>query len=688
MNKAGIVSILTTLIILFILAYRIYDLSDTPWMIPISLLMAPFLLAFLIFPVSFILNNILNLFYKSSYYVENSKYYSCNFLDKEKYKQENQQRCSIEMENSKVRDNGWTSVSLVKNIRRKSYELMKRSLSQDHYSRRVSLEERIRIAEIEEGRLSNIQDQIRTDLLSVNHLPGITIQIPVYNEDFDTVIKSTILSAINIREIYKGDGGDVNIIISDDGIFSELNDDMQEYHRIMDEKDFSSEIYKRIKFYNDNNIGYVARKKKNRVGLFKKASNMNFTLSLCKRCSENNVPPHVYTRTLTDPILAKGDLSVRALIVILDSDSRINISSMYASILEFTYNKDIGYIQHSSKPLPECNVNFFTDMIDRFTENLYELVFREVTRSGNISPLVGHNVVLKWGVMKECAFVDEKGILKFWSENRVSEDFDICIRMQNKGYIGKYMILNDFYFQEGISLTYDDEMKKYSKFAYGASEIMFNPLRKWIKNGVINHHFKRYLKSKIPFATKLSLTGYLMTYFAIASTIIIIPLNMVGECYIDSWNDILIDSIFIQIFSLVVFSLFTPFTTLVLRWKLSKHTNCDVNVLKELKLGMFMFVFYSGIAFTVFTSTSCHLLGIKKKWGATIKELDGNISKKTLLLDICKNNKEQFIFMGVLTVYVLLLFSIGCVNVYNIVSIGCLILGHLIVPFVMYPQLF
>lgn len=65
---------------------------------------------------------------------------------------------------------------------------------------------------------------------------------------------------------------------------------------------------------------------------------------------------------------------------------------------------------------------------------------QHVVAAGDVAPLVGHNAFLRWAAIEECAFVDAAdGKVKFWSESHVSEDFDMSVRLQIRGYIGRYI---------------------------------------------------------------------------------------------------------------------------------------------------------------------------------------------------------------------------------------------------------
>ena len=60
-------------------------------------------------------------------------------------------------------------------------------------------------------------------------------------------------------------------------------------------------------------------------------------------------------------------------------------------------------------------------------------------------------------------------------------------------------------FQEGLSLTVHDEIKRYCKYAFGCSEMIFNPLADWLRLGPISGLFRTYVGLRsIPWYTKVS----------------------------------------------------------------------------------------------------------------------------------------------------------------------------------------
>jgi Glycosyl transferase family group 2 len=77
--------------------------------------------------------------------------------------------------------------------------------------------------------------------------------------------------------------------------------------------------------------------------------------------------------------------------------------------------------------------NYFENWITFFT-NLTHSAIRFGVANGDVTPFVGHNAVLQWSAFQEVTF-ETNGVLKFYSENHVSEDFDMALRLQIKDYI-------------------------------------------------------------------------------------------------------------------------------------------------------------------------------------------------------------------------------------------------------------
>jgi cellulose synthase/poly-beta-1,6-N-acetylglucosamine synthase-like glycosyltransferase len=91
----------------------------------------------------------------------------------------------------------------------------------------------------------------------------------------------------------------------------------------------------------------------------------------------------------------------------------------------------------------ENGIAYFTRRINRCI-SMSEFLLLSITHSylplacanGEVAPFMGHNAFLRWKAMQDAAFVDPAdGKQKMWSESNVSEDFDMSMRLQGRGYI-------------------------------------------------------------------------------------------------------------------------------------------------------------------------------------------------------------------------------------------------------------
>lgn len=135
------------------------------------------------------------------------------------------------------------------------------------------------------------------------------------------------------------------------------------------------------------------------------------------------------------------------------------------------------------------------------------MVYTEIkyaVASGDIAPFVGHNAFLRWSAIQFIGYYSEEdGREKWWSEETVSEDFDMALRLQAAGYLVRlagFASPDGELFEEGVSLTVYDELTRWEKYAYGCSEVcismssaitntdeyhqlMFHPLKDWFRRG-------------------------------------------------------------------------------------------------------------------------------------------------------------------------------------------------------------
>ncbi|OCT46451.1 Glycosyl transferase family 2 [Cladophialophora carrionii] len=348
---------------------------------------------------------------------------------------------------------------------------------------------------------------IRSKRLETDTLPHVTVQCPVYKEGLWSVIDPTMVSIREAISTYEMQGGTVNIFVNDDGM------------QLIKEH----EAKERREYYEEHNIGWVARPKHNpnpkpdsgeraftRAGKFKKASNMNYAMNVSARVEDRlaAIPRHdawtqqdedeVYQRILQQIIeedegrtWAQGDVRIGDYILIIDSDTRVPADCFLDMVSEMEASPQVAIIQFSSGVM-NVTTSFFEKGITFFTNLVYTAIQFAVA-NGDIAPFVGHNAVLRWSALQDIAY-EEDGVEKYWAETTVSEDFDMALRLQSKGYDLRFSTyFGSEGFQEGVSLTVYDELARWEKYAYGCSELIFNPLIYWPTRGPVTPLFRKFM---------------------------------------------------------------------------------------------------------------------------------------------------------------------------------------------------
>jgi len=192
--------------------------------------------------------------------------------------------------------------------------------------------------------------------------------------------------------------------------------------------------------------------------------------------------------------------------------------------------------------------------------------------------------------------------------------------LQMAGNICRLATYHNGGFKEGVSLTIYDELARWEKYAYGCNELVFNPIHKWYK-GPITKLFLRFLWSNIPITSKLTITAYIATYYAIGSGFILTFINYIifglwpasiDHFYLPSWK------IFVSL--LVIFNGLSNFSFALLRHR-TREKQFLPALLEAIKWLPFFFLFFSGISLHCGRALVCHLFGINIEWSSTAKEL-------------------------------------------------------------------
>ncbi|CAO1622727.1 unnamed protein product [Sympodiomycopsis kandeliae] len=467
-------------------------------------------------------------------------------------------------------------------------------------------------------------------------LPHVTIQMPVYKEPLDSVLAPTIESLNKAIQTYELQGGTASILVSEDGM---LLVDQQERE-------------KRIEYYDRNNIAWVARPPHNtdgyiRKGRFKKASNLNFTCALSlavekkldeerptsgpeyenwSLADENALYESALQRSLAEahPLAeATGNIRIGDLILIIDCDTRVPEDCFLDAASEMTQCPDVAILQHCSGVMLVTKNNYFEKGIAFFTRYVNFAISYTVS-IGDAAPFMGHNAYLRWSAVQEAAAVDpEDGIRKIWSESTVSEDFEISLRLLMKGYIVRWATYSNEEYKEGVSLTADDELNRWQKYAFGVSELLIHPFWKWFHKGPITPLYRSFLWAKqVPLHAKFSSCSYMFSYYAIASALpLTVALTIAQGLFAPSLDGAFLPPFNVFVAVVVVFSGLGNIATIVAKFRSRRYTFWTA--LKEHVIWLpFLVVFFSGLSYHVLTALLAHPFGYNMSWGSTNKDLE------------------------------------------------------------------
>ena len=303
----------------------------------------------------------------------------------------------------------------------------------------------------------------------------VTVSIPVHTESNEIIFKTFTDSMAAVRRYHAFGGPAGNVVVSDDGLAPLLGRNVTREQadrlvRALEENDSSLTpgermAAERIRFYRENGIAFVARPARNRAGLFKKASNLNYTLRLCRAADGRPVPDSFFEEGGDFAGgYAEGLITIHEVILLLDKDSGVKDRIIEAVLPEFAADDKLAYVQCATKA-DNLYENYYSSATGHQTNNLFHNIWPCKALQGFFVPLVGHNVFLRRSMLEKSGM---------WSENRVSEDYDKAICFYGMGYHGKYAQLRGLEFSESASRTFTEESNKQRRYAYGLFEMIFD----------------------------------------------------------------------------------------------------------------------------------------------------------------------------------------------------------------------
>ncbi|KAJ3223235.1 hypothetical protein HK099_001370 [Clydaea vesicula] len=444
-------------------------------------------------------------------------------------------------------------------------------------------------------------------------LAHITIQIAVYTEGLHSVIDPTIKSLKAAMSTYERQGGTSNIFINDDGM------------QVISKED----ALERQDYYRNHSIGWVSRPKHNKImengekfiraGRFKKASNLNYCLRVAKSIDDGiKFDGLTYEESFINAVKSEvgcqagGEITIGDIILQLDADTRVPEDCFLDAVSEMNESPEVAILQHQAAPMLVA-FNYWENGIAHFTKMIY-FAIRYICGSGETSPFVGHNAFLRWSAMNEVVFQNEQGQYCYWSESHVSEDFDMSLRLQVNGFIVRYITYCGDGFQEGVSLTVDDEVKRWQKYAYGCSELMFHPLKYWLTRGPFTKLFRNFIFSNMNLYSKFNILGYIGSYYAIGAAWIMTLINYwITGYFMEELDAYYLISFNVLVTTLFVFTFLSTLAFTIFRYRTSS-TTFFAGLWENVSWLPFYAVFFSGISYHVSVALVSHLVGYDMQW--------------------------------------------------------------------------
>lgn len=308
------------------------------------------------------------------------------------------------------------------------------------------------------------------------------------------------------------------------------------------------------------------------------------------------------------------------IILIVDSDTIVPEDCLRDAARELAECPEVAIIQHESDVMQVAH-HYFENGIAHFTRRINRCISMACA-NGEVAPFVGHNAFLRWSAIQDAAFVDPlDGIKKIWSEVNVSEDFDMALRLQLKGYIIRWASYSNGGFKEGVSLTCDDELNRWQKYAYGCNELIFNPLIQWWRKGPINKQLHVFMWSGAPIHYKISMMSYMFSYYGIAAAMSLSLLNyiLLGFAFpVDGFYE---HSFEIWLACTVVFPGAGNIGYTLLEYRLGTRSLLDALV-ENCTWIPFFFFFFGGLSVHLTQALLAHLFSYNITWGATKKEVE------------------------------------------------------------------
>lgn len=515
---------------------------------------------------------------------------------------------------------------------------------------------------------------------------SVTVQVPVYTESF-SVIRETLEHALAAVAAYNEvSPRTANLIVSDDALLVWADNDLPGFlararsKEIDNRSEFEKEAVERTDFYRSNHISFVARPKpiaghesSQRRGRFKKAGNLNKTIKLAEAIAKNREADRTDYDTalrlsLRDDAFhamhVEGRIELGDLILMLDKDSVTPGEALILTVPEFVHDERLAYTQHKTVA-SNAGENYFTGIMDLFTQLVFGLVFPAKALQGWMPPFMGHN-----GFVRKSVLVDNS----YWSEERVGEDLHFAMWATASGKRGKYIAYKGVLFGEQVTRTYSEEAGKYHRYGFSILEIILNPVSSWFKRGVFTDRFKYYIRSpRLSWEHKMDLmVVYPFFYINLALIPIMTPF-------------IPFAGVNVLIYGLIFFLSLAPPLLLAGREEGPVHSGLAKRLFRFQALG-FLFISFG---FAILKGFATFVSGSRKiVFGVTsVGALDDDRGISELLKDLSPQLIMAAVMLGLVTLSFSVAYRLGDLAWFHVAASAPVLVAVAILPIILSPAL-
>jgi hypothetical protein len=135
------------------------------------------------------------------------------------------------------------------------------------------------------------------------------------------------------------------------------------------------------------------------------------------------------------------------------------------------------------------------------------------------------------------------------------------------------------------------------RYAYGCSELLFQPFRKWFQKGPVTGLYHTFVWSNIPLHSKVSVTAYISSYYAIAVATF---MSLANWLLVGIWSSVL-DAFYLESWQV--------FLTCVVVFSFRlKEAGLGFSLVDNFKWVFFFFFFFSGMSWHLTTALVAHLI--------------------------------------------------------------------------------